>query len=152
MVATIVNWDKDLVLPLSKKLHIKKNEDGYQAFCDGTYVGDLLPGYYHRNSVKEAISDSDIEKIKVDEFEGTIISYGEKTGAISRKTLVVELDQKINKMLKKEENRQIKQATKAEKEEKSRWYEVLLEFIAWYGFPILAILLSLLAIILRQMI
>lgn len=151
MVATIINWDKDLVLPLSKKLHIKRSEDGYQAFCDGAYVGDLLPGYY-RISVKEAVSDSDIEKIKVDEFEGTVTGYGEKTGAISRKTLVVELDQKINKLLKKEENRKIKQATKVEKEEKSRWYEVLLEFIAWYGFPILAILLSLLAIILRQMI
>lgn len=24
MVATIVNWDKDLALPLSKKIHIKK--------------------------------------------------------------------------------------------------------------------------------
>ena len=62
MVATIMNWDKDLALPLSKKIHIKKSEDGYQAFCYGTYVGELLPGYYHRNSVKEAIGDSDIEK------------------------------------------------------------------------------------------
>ncbi|MFR6158362.1 MAG: hypothetical protein ACLUJV_02410 [Blautia producta] len=149
MVATIVNWDKDLVLPLSKKLHIKKNEDGYQAFCDGTYVGDLLSGYYHRNSVKEAINDSDIEKIKVKEFEGTVTGYGEKTGAVPRKTLVVELDQKTNKLLKYEESRKIKEANKVEKEKKHRWYEILLEFIAWYSLPILAILLSLFGIILR---
>lgn len=82
MVATIVNWDKNLTLSLSKKIHIKKSEDGYQAFCDGTYVGELLPGRYHRNSVTEAINDSDVEKIKVEEFEGTVIGYGEKTGVV----------------------------------------------------------------------
>lgn len=47
MVATIINWDKNLTLPLSEKLHIKRSEDGYQAFCDGAYVGELLPGCYH---------------------------------------------------------------------------------------------------------
>ena len=57
MVATIVNWDKDLVLPLSKKIHIKRSEDGYQAFCDGAYVGDLLPGYYEIKSVGESSLD-----------------------------------------------------------------------------------------------
>lgn len=152
MVATIVNWDKDLALPLSKKIHIKKSEDGYQAFCDGTYVGELLPGYYHRNSVTEAIKDSDIEKIKVEEFEGTVIDYGEKTGAVPRKTLVIELDQKTNKLLKREDNKKIKEINKVEKKDQRRWYEILLEFMAWYSLPILAILLSLLGIVLRQII
>lgn len=149
MVATIVNWDKDLALPLSKKLHIKRSEDGYQAFCDGSYVGELLPGCYHRNSIKEAINDSDMEKIKVEEFEGTVTGYGEKTGAVPRKTLVVELDQKVNKLLKREASRKIKEINRVDKKEQRRWYEILLEFIAWYSLPILAILLSLLGIVLR---
>ncbi len=130
MVATIVNWDKDLVLPLSKKLHIKRSEDGYQAFCDGAYVGDLLPGYYHRNSVTEAINDSDIEKIKVEEFEGTVIDYGEKTGAVPRKTLVVELDQKTNKLLKQEEKRKKKERAKEEKARNLTWDKVNRYFMA----------------------
>lgn len=130
MVATIVNWDKDLVLPLSKKLHIKRSEDGYQAFCDGAYVGDLLPGYYHRNSVTEAINDSDIEKIKVEEFEGTVIDYGEKTGAVPRKTLVVELDQKTNKLLKQEEKRKKRERAKEEKARNLTWDKVNRYFIA----------------------
>lgn len=130
MVATIVNWDKDLVLPLSKKLHIKRSEDGYQAFCDGAYVGDLLPGYYHRNSVTEAINDSDIEKIKVEEFEGTVIDYGEKTGAVPRKTLVVELDQKTNKLLKQEEKRKKRERAKEEKTRNLTWDKVNRYFMA----------------------
>lgn len=130
MVATIVNWDKDLVLPLSKKLHIKRSEDGYQAFCDGAYVGDLLPGYYHRNSVTEAINDSDIEKIKVEEFEGTVIDYGEKTGAVPRKTLVAELDQKTNKLLKQEEKRKKRERAKEEKARNLTWDKVNRYFMA----------------------
>lgn len=130
MVATIVNWDKDLVLPLSKKLHIKRSEDGYQAFCDGAYVGDLLPGYYHRNSVTEAINDSDIEKIKVEEFEGTVIDYGEKTGAVPRKTLVVELNQKTNKLLKQEEKRKKRERAKEEKARNLTWDKVNRYFMA----------------------
>ena len=130
MVATIVNWDKDLVLPLSKKLHIKRSEDGYQAFCDGAYVGDLLPGYYHRNSVTEAINDSDIEKIKVEEFEGTVIDYGEKTGAVPRKKLVVELDQKTNKLLKQEEKRKKRERAKEEKARNLTWDKVNRYFMA----------------------
>ena len=130
MVATIVNWDKDLVLPLSKKLHIKRSEDGYQAFCDGAYVGDLLPGYYHRNSVTEAINDSDIEKIKVEEFESTVIDYGEKTGAVPRKTLVVELDQKTNKLLKQEEKRKKRERAKEEKARNLTWDKVNRYFMA----------------------
>ena len=38
------------------------------------------------------------------------------------------------------------------KEDQRRWYEILLEFMAWYSLPILAILLSLLGIVLRQII
>lgn len=148
MVATIVNWDKDLALPLSKKIHIKKSEDGYQAFCNGAYVGNLLPGYYHRNSVKEAISDSDIEKIKVEEFEGTVTGYGEKTGAISRKTLVVELDRKTNKLLKREEKRRRREYAKEEKARKLTWDKVNRYFMASGILMIISLIFHLLSKIL----
>lgn len=106
MVATIVNWDKDLTLPLSKKIHIKKSEDGYQAFCDGTYVGELLPGRYHRNSVTEAINDSDVEKIKVEEFEGTVTGYGEKQVLLLGKHLLWSwIRKRINCRKKKREEK-----------------------------------------------
>lgn len=148
MVATIINWDKDLVLPLSKKLHIKRSEDGYYAFCDGAYVGDLLPGYYHRNSVTEAINDSDIEKIKVEEFEGTVIDYGEKTGAVPRKTLVVELDQKTNKLLKQEEKRKKRERAKEEKARNLTWDKVNRYFMASGILMIISLIFQLLSKIL----
>lgn len=148
MVATIVNWDKDLDLPLSKKLHIKRSEDGYQAFCDGTYVGELLPGCYHRNSVTEAINDSDMEKIKVEEFEGTVIGYGEKTGVVSRKTLVVELDQKTNKLLKQEEKRKKRERAKEEKARNLTWDKVNGYFIVSGLLMIISLIFQLLSKIL----
>lgn len=148
MVATIVNWDKDLTLPLSKKIHIKKSEDGYQAFCDGAYVGELLPGRYHRNSVIEAINASDIEKIKVEEFESAVIGYGEKTGAVPRKTLVVELDQKINKLLKQEERRKKRERVKEEKARNLTWNKVNGCFMASGILMIISLIFQLLSKIL----
>ncbi|MFQ7273461.1 MAG: hypothetical protein ACLRPE_13050 [Blautia producta] len=148
MVATIVNWDKDLALPLSKKIHIKKSEDEYQAFCNGAYVGDLLPGRYHRNSVTEAINDSDVEKIKVEEFEGTVIGYGENTGVVSRKTLVVELDQKTNKLLKQEEKRKKRERAKEEKARNLTWDKVNGYFIVSGLLMIISLIFQLLSKIL----
>lgn len=148
MVATIVNWDKNLTLSLSKKIHIKKSEDGYQAFCDGTYVGELLPGRYHRNSVKEAINDSDVEKIKVEEFEGTVTGYGKKTGAVQRKTLVVELDQKTNKLLKQEEKRKKRERAKEEKARNLTWDKVNRYFMASGILMIISLIFQLLSKIL----
>lgn len=149
MVTTIVNWDKDLLLPLSTKLRIEKKDDGYQAFSGEGYVGDLLSGCYERNSVKNAINDWELDRVQAKEFEGTIVGYGEKTGVISRKTLIVELDWHTTQLLKREEKRKAKEMATKEKMQKCEQHYSSYFFHISYFLPIVSIILSLLGIFLR---
>lgn len=148
MIATIVNWDKDLVLPLSAKLCITRSKEGYQAFSNKEYIGDLLSGRYFRNSVKEAVNNSDIEKIKIDKFEGTVIGYGEKTGVVPKQTLIVELDRKTNKLLKREEKRRRREYAKEEKARTLTWEKVNRYFMASGILMIISLIFQLLSKIL----
>lgn len=148
MIATIVNWDKDLVLPLSAKLCITRSKEEYQAFSNKEYIGDLLSGRYFRNSVKEAVNNSDIEKIKIDKFEGTVIGYGEKTGVVPKQTLIVELDRKTNKLLKREEKRRRREYAKEEKARTLTWDKVNRYFMASGILMIISLIFYLLSKIL----
>ena len=84
----------------------------------------------------------------MEEFEGTVIDYGEKTGAVPRKTLVVELDQKTNKLLKQEEKRKKRERAKEEKARNLTWDKVNRYFMASGILMIISLIFQLLSKIL----
>lgn len=84
----------------------------------------------------------------MEEFEGTVTGYGKKTGAVQRKTLVVELDQKTNKLLKQEEKRKKRERTKEEKARNLTWDKVNRYFMASGILMIISLIFQLLSKIL----
>lgn len=89
-----------------------------------------------------------LRKLKWKNLKGTVTGYGEKTGAISRKTLVVELDRKTNKLLKREEKRRRREYAKEEKARKLTWDKVNRYFMASGILMIISLIFHLLSKIL----